>query len=60
MTTAVLDDFELDIRIGDASDRLLEMSTTSDQGCNTNITCETLRTDCVCPTDGSCFKTNCC
>ncbi|MFC0548455.1 hypothetical protein [Kutzneria chonburiensis] len=58
--TAVLDDFELDIRVGDAFDRPLEMATTSDQGCDTNIACGTQRSDCVCPTDGSCHKTNCC
>ncbi|HTI24668.1 MAG TPA: hypothetical protein VL652_26970 [Kutzneria sp.] len=59
MTTTVLDDFDLDIRIGDASGRLLEMIPPTDF-CDTSIGCGTQRTDCVCPTDGSCYKTNCC
>jgi hypothetical protein len=58
--STVLDDFDLDIRIGDSSGRPLEMIPPTDFGCDTNIACGTGRTDCVCPTDGSCHQTACC
>jgi hypothetical protein len=66
--TTVLDDFDLDIRIGDSLGRLaVMMPPETDLGCDTSIACETdsglgcgpVRSEDVCPTD-SCHKTNCC
>ncbi|HEY0500946.1 MAG TPA: hypothetical protein VGD48_34740 [Kutzneria sp.] len=63
--TTMLDDFDLDIRIGDSMDRLPVMATTSDNGgCTENteggISCTTGNTARVCLTDASCHKTVCC
>ena len=66
--TAMLDDFDLDIRIGDSLGRLLEMlppatdvSCGTEVGCATDggITCGPVRSEDVCPTE-SCHKTGCC
>ncbi|MFC0548454.1 hypothetical protein [Kutzneria chonburiensis] len=60
--TTVLDDFDLDIRIGDVPGRLLEMQPPSTQiGCETDsgIGCGPVRSQDICPTE-SCHKTGCC
>jgi hypothetical protein len=63
--TTMLDDFDLDIRIGDLKVQPLTMATTSDNGgCTENteggISCTTGNTARVCLTDASCHKTVCC
>ena len=66
--TTVLDDFDLDIRIGDTLGRVLEMMPPETAiGCgsvtacatDSGITCGPARSEDICPTE-SCHKTNCC
>ena len=64
---AVLDDFDLDIRIGDALGRLAVMQRETED-CSTEIACETdsglgcgpIRSQDICPTESCHPQTHCC